>query len=971
MRKTKKILSFILVAAMALTMFVPMATAAKFDDVPSTYQYYNAVENLAARGIINGIGDGKFAPDANVKREEFAKIVCIALVGSGEVAPQGGSGFTDVADDRWSSGYIKVAAAAGIINGMGDGTFAPDSPVTYEQAVKMIVCALGYNKKAEKAGGYPNGYLNVGGTLGLLKGVASNDAVKGQAASRGLIAKLVDSSLSIEILDPFTGKPSGSIEDNDSVHTVKGQIVAVPDATLYYGENPYFAGDDPNPCKKNEIQIDDKIYSISELGESDINSWLGKTVVAYYEEESGDDTLYLTSLSLQKNANIETEINLADVDGYSNTYIEYWSKADDDYIKADVDSDAIIMLNGSPVDPENPAYTLSALLRANADASGSITLLDAEGTGSASVIFLKVYETFLVNSISTTEYKIYNGITGATQHIVLDETDKSKNITFIKDGKRASFSSISKNNVLSVAAGDKAIEVIIRSDSTKSGKVNEITDNGSTIKIGSETFTVAKSFQEAAASIFEADATVTVYIDAFNRIVYAKAAETTYTYAYLVGAEKKGSTDETVYVRLYDIKSGAKLSPKQMELADKVKINGESYTQNANGILSKLATSASELNVGNAATGAGTYTQIIKYIASGSVIKQMIVYDDAKNISSNRGDNSVLMVDNLDAGALSVPGNGRIGSYTVSGAISLQIPSDRATGDYTGKGSNVYTPGNSYKVQVIDASSTGIPKTILVYGAATLGASDIDGAVPGIVTKISRSSAKVDGETTVLSYIVVKGFDGTEKMYCESENTELTVLEEDSTTSWSIDAFPSGDGYFDGLSVGDIVKVTAESTDTVLLGDDKASPIEELMIVVDADKVVSRDQAAAIAGVGTSNNTSNAQYRYFLGSVRALDVSLNQIQITNTYYTGAEGEEVLPDADGTTIINETYDDNLGKVSSAKVFIVDTQKSNDKMLSDAQLGDIIGANTPNIEAVNVSKVFMYQTNGTIKMIVIFK
>ena len=118
MRKMKKFLSLLLVVAFALSIMIPTASAAQFSDVDSTYRYYNAVENLAALNIINGMGDGTFAPDKTVKRSEFAKIVCIGIVKTGEVAPTAGSGFTDVAADHWASGYIKVAAAAGIINGM-------------------------------------------------------------------------------------------------------------------------------------------------------------------------------------------------------------------------------------------------------------------------------------------------------------------------------------------------------------------------------------------------------------------------------------------------------------------------------------------------------------------------------------------------------------------------------------------------------------------------------------------------------------------------------------------------------------------------------------------------------------------------------------------------------------------------------------------------------------------------------------
>ena len=57
--------------------------------------------------------------------------------------------FTDVPASHWAAGYIAYCANAGIINGMGDGTFAPDSPVTGLQFAKMLLCAVGYNANDE------------------------------------------------------------------------------------------------------------------------------------------------------------------------------------------------------------------------------------------------------------------------------------------------------------------------------------------------------------------------------------------------------------------------------------------------------------------------------------------------------------------------------------------------------------------------------------------------------------------------------------------------------------------------------------------------------------------------------------------------------------------------------------------------------------------------------------------------------
>ena len=57
----------------------------------------------------------------------------------------------------------------GVTGGIGNGMFGPEDPVTYEQAVKMIVSALGYDLVANNKGGYPTGYLAVASSEGITK----------------------------------------------------------------------------------------------------------------------------------------------------------------------------------------------------------------------------------------------------------------------------------------------------------------------------------------------------------------------------------------------------------------------------------------------------------------------------------------------------------------------------------------------------------------------------------------------------------------------------------------------------------------------------------------------------------------------------------------------------------------------------------------------------------------------------------
>ncbi len=145
----KKLLSLLLVLAMTISLAVPMVLASEFTDVDTKHQYYNAIQSLVARGIISGMGDGTFAPEASIKRSEFAKMVVlsIGINNAGESVED--SGFPDVPAGHWAAGFVKAAYGQGIINGFEDGTFRPDENVTYEQAITMAIRAKSLFLKAE------------------------------------------------------------------------------------------------------------------------------------------------------------------------------------------------------------------------------------------------------------------------------------------------------------------------------------------------------------------------------------------------------------------------------------------------------------------------------------------------------------------------------------------------------------------------------------------------------------------------------------------------------------------------------------------------------------------------------------------------------------------------------------------------------------------------------------------------------
>ena len=117
---------------------VPAVTApgTTFSDVKN-HANKAAIEALASRGIINGMGQGTFMPNKTMTRAEFAAIVTRAL----GLTAKDTKVFSDVPSSKWYAGYIGAAYSSGIVNGVGSGKFNPDGTITRQEAAAMVARA--------------------------------------------------------------------------------------------------------------------------------------------------------------------------------------------------------------------------------------------------------------------------------------------------------------------------------------------------------------------------------------------------------------------------------------------------------------------------------------------------------------------------------------------------------------------------------------------------------------------------------------------------------------------------------------------------------------------------------------------------------------------------------------------------------------------------------------------------------------
>ena len=107
----------------------------RFDDVAKSAWYYKAVEYVAENGIMSGVSAREFAPNAGFSRAMLAQTLYAM---SGKPAVKAESTFADVAANAWYADAVNWAAEKGYVSGVGDGKFAPDASVTREQMALIL-----------------------------------------------------------------------------------------------------------------------------------------------------------------------------------------------------------------------------------------------------------------------------------------------------------------------------------------------------------------------------------------------------------------------------------------------------------------------------------------------------------------------------------------------------------------------------------------------------------------------------------------------------------------------------------------------------------------------------------------------------------------------------------------------------------------------------------------------------------------
>ena len=688
-------------------------------DISGT-KYEEAAELLGALGIMVGDAEnGAFRPNDNIIRSEMAK-VAVYSVGLEDIAlnSNGATPFPDVPSNHWATGAINVAHQQNMVIGDSEGTFRPDDPVTLQEAVTIIVRAMGYEPAAKDKGGYPAGYLYIASSNQLLRGI---DGVTSQPATRGDIAQLIFNSLTVNLMEQvgYGSQVSYEVVDKtllyDKLNVEKGygQVTGTGETTLTGG----------NTTAEDRIRIDDNKIFLE--GKSHGRNFLGYNVLYYARIDKKTDEKTLLTLRPQSNKNKTITVNASDIvnitgaDG-ENRDFEYWANETDRNTKtAQISKDASYIYNGK--------FKAGVTLEQMKPESGNVILLDSDTNGLYDIVFVNHFTNIVVDTVSEITGRVTDKYLNGS--LVFDPDDKDTMFTLTKDGEDISLSQLKEWNVISYTISeDRALIKAYVTTASVTGTVTEVTDRG--YKIGSDFYKKAPSYPN---EITLRDRG-TFYLDIEGNIAAVDENATVGTdknqkYAYLVDAIMNDGFSTTGQLKLFT----ASGSTEVISTTEKLRFNN-SYSQKAEDVIDAL-------------------------MPSGSVSPQLIVYETngAGDVTAieTATDGTGTGAPNTDKFTLNIKKDNmvyksasqKLGNVGISeNTVIFDIPagSGKDTTKYSIRTSASLSNDTAYNAYIYDLQENYVANVVIITSGSGTAAAES----PIMVVDYISQTQNEDGETT-------------------------------------------------------------------------------------------------------------------------------------------------------------------------------------------------------------------------------
>lgn len=572
-KNLKKVISS--VAALTMVASSVAAFAVDFPDVESTASYAQAVQELSALDVISGYDDGTFGPDKLVTRAEITKMIVDALAerSSAEASTES-TKFADVSADHWAKGYINQGVANGFIAGMSDTEFDPDANVTYVQAQKMLVSAIGYETYAQTQGGWPTGYKTYAASLDITKGISGiTDSTE---LTRAQVAQMIDNAMdaplcviaswktewngsktpNLEVRDGKEGRAYETLfTEKHDAYKVYGRVTETSKTGSVDTDKVTFQVEKADNFDDEEVKADSPVSEDMYIGDSKADNYLRTYSQALIQKNDDDEFTILSIAAAAANKSVTVASEDFDENKSTDEALYFFpagtTKGSTKY-QLDTTNGVTIYING--VESSKSIAELRDYLDKNETAS--VTLQKETETGSTSTsakyntIMVSSYVTAIVDEVidktneTSVNFDTYSS--GIQAKMTVNKDDDNYTYSFKLDGKDIEAKDLQQNDVLNISydttgsfKDSSFYDVIVTRNVVDGVKCTSITDSKGEYTIGGTKYKAAEGMDIDV----ETSTEYSLYLDHFGRIAKADENSVSKNYGVLKNIYKKAGGD--------------------------------------------------------------------------------------------------------------------------------------------------------------------------------------------------------------------------------------------------------------------------------------------------------------------------------------------------------------------------------------------------------------------------------------------
>ena len=582
-KNLKKVISS--VAALTMVASSVAAFAVDFPDVESTASYAQAVQELSALDVISGYDDGTFGPDKLVTRAEITKMIVDALAerSSAEASTES-TKFADVSADHWAKGYINQGVADGFIAGMSDTEFDPDANVTYVQAQKMLVSAIGYETFAQGQGGWPTGYKTYAASLDITKGISGiKDSTE---LTRAQVAQMIDNAMdaplcviagwkpewngtqtpNLEVRDGKEGRAYETLfTEKHDAYKVYGRVTETSKTGSVDNDKVTFQVEKADNFDDEEVKADSPVSEDMYIGDSKADNYLRTYSQALIQKNDDDEFTILSIAAAAANKSVTVASEDFDENKSTGEALYFFpagtTKGSTKY-QLDTTNGVTIYVNGVKQDSMaiydandlESDKTLYGYLKNHETAS--VTLQKETEVGSTSTsakyntVMISSYATAIVDEVidktneTSVNFDTYS--TGIQAKMTVNKDDDNYTYSFKLDGKDIEAKDLQQNDVLNIAydttgsfRDSNFYDVIVTRNVVDGVKCTSRNDSKGEYTIGGTKYKAAEGMDIDV----ETSTEYSLYLDHFGRIAKADENSVSKNYGVLKNIYKKAGGD--------------------------------------------------------------------------------------------------------------------------------------------------------------------------------------------------------------------------------------------------------------------------------------------------------------------------------------------------------------------------------------------------------------------------------------------